>query len=364
MIRGISERLHRFPVPALLAGLGLGLILIQVIGLYDIMIGYVLIVASVVVALAMGKRVTLGPKWAWMPLGIIVGVVVVRAIVYSGEQAVYEMGFMGLLVAAYIAARVAGKEIFWAAAPVVVLVSFASIVYAGLNWATWPDEVSGLYNYNLVVAVLVLGTILSTWHRKWILVAVALPAIFLTGASEGIVVLVVVGALVLLRRDWNKRALVPIALTGCLIIGAFATGFGQLAYDRTAHIAQGATSEVEDATALTDRVDGYKLALEDIALLGHGYSPQDTATPDVSPTSIHNTPLRILYELGPIAMVAWVFVMVAGLVKTRWKYAFGAIMAFGLFDHLMWTWLAPFAWAIVGVSTLDNEGDSLFRKEG
>ncbi|GAH35940.1 unnamed protein product, partial [marine sediment metagenome] len=68
-------------------------------------------------------------------------------------------------------------------------------------------------------------------------------------------------------------------------------------------------------------------------------------------------------ELGPIAAIAWCVAMLVGLVKTRYKYAFAAIIAFSLFDHLMWTWLAPLPFVIAGVATVDNEGDFLFRKE-
>ena len=62
-------------------------------------------------------------------------------------------------------------------------------------------------------------------------------------------------------------------------------------------------------------------------------------------------------------MGAWLFIMFFGLVKTKWKYAFGVILALGIFDHMMWTWLAPLTFIILGVSTLEGEGDYLFRKE-
>jgi len=62
-------------------------------------------------------------------------------------------------------------------------------------------------------------------------------------------------------------------------------------------------------------------------------------------------------------MGAWLFLMFFGLVRTKWKYVFGVILALGMFDHMMWTWLAPLTLIILGVSTMDDESDHLFKKE-
>lgn len=350
-------------LPALLAGVGLALVLVQVIGYIDALIGYLFILASVVVGIATGKKFTLGPRWVVIPLGIIIGVIVARVAVYPGEQAVYELGFMGLMIASYISARICGRDIFWTIGPVVVILSLATITYAGINWSTWYDNENELYNYNLVVAVLIFGTILCSWKRKWLLATLALPSVFLTGASAGLLALATVGVIMILQRDWSRKVLVPLAITGILIVGAVSTGFAQLAYERTGHIVAGAVAGDEDANSMADRIDTYKLAVSEFTLLGHGYLPQLYSVPADDLRSIHNTPLRVFYELGPLAMGAWLFVMLFGIIKTRWKYAFGVILALGMFDHMMWTWLAPLTFIILGVSTMDDKRDYLFRKE-
>ena len=63
-------------LPALLAGVGLALIFSQSIGVTGRPVtGYVLIALSLLIALLLGKKITLGPKYMWIPLVVIVGVV-------------------------------------------------------------------------------------------------------------------------------------------------------------------------------------------------------------------------------------------------------------------------------------------------
>jgi len=347
-------------LPALLAGLGLFLVLLQVIIPLDTYIGYIflLMVFSILIALITKKKFTLGPLWMIIPIGIIVGIIALRVLVFPEGQANYSLGFVSLLVMSYLAARICGKDIFWAIGPTVIILSLAVIVYAGLNWSTWTVT----YNYNLVIAIMALGTILCPWKRKWLLVTLVLPSIFLTGASIGIVAIGVIVIIMILQRDWNKKALVPLALLGLLVIGAVSTGFAQTAYERAHNIVTESTNG--EGVTIGGRVEGYKFALQEFALLGHGYAPQRTAQPTSDIRSIHNTPLRIFYELGPLAMGAWLFMMLFGIIRTRWKYAYGVIIALGLFDHMMWTWLAPLTFIILGVSTMDDNGRSyLFRRE-
>ena len=64
---------------------------------------------------------------------------------------------------------------------------------------------------------------------------------------------------------------------------------------------------------------------------------------------------------GILAAIAWLWVSVWCLVKTRWKYAWLAILSLSVFDHFIWTQLAPVWWMVVGASTASSEPDLIFR---
>jgi len=75
-------------------------------------------------------------------------------------------------------------------------------------------------------------------------------------------------------------------------------------------------------------------------------------------------PLIIVDQIGPLAGLAWLWVTIACLVKTKWRYAFIAVIALSLFDHYIWTQAAPYWWVLVGVSTTSTiKSDLIFRRE-
>jgi len=343
-------------LPALFAITGVGLIAAQSLVFMDRLIAaYIFIALSLIVARLLGKKITLGPKWMYIPLLTIVGIVFLRAAIYSTSihsvtTGTFEIGFISLMFCGYLAGRVCGRDIFYLLPFVAIIL--ALFIYA--NAIIRPDNIMYNLDYNLLSATLILATVLTTWQRKWIIVAITLPAIFLTGASEGILALGIIFIMVLLRKDFTAKLWLPAGALSVVFLATFYTGTVDTIYARAYNI----ITETAETSGLSQRIDGYRYALQDIKYLGHSYNPTNTER-----DSIHNVPLRALYELGPIVAIAWCFAMLVGLFKTRYKYAFAAIIAFALFDHLMWTWLAPIPWLIAGVATVDKEGDLLFRKE-
>jgi len=82
--------------------------------------------------------------------------------------------------------------------------------------------------------------------------------------------------------------------------------------------------------------------------------------------TVHQVPIVIVQQLGwpgVVASLAWLWVVVWCLVKTRWKYAFTLILALSVFDHYVWSQLAPLFPALIGASTAANniETDLIFR---
>ena len=121
----------------------------------------------------------------------------------------------------------------------------------------------------------------------------------------------------------------------------------------------------------SESVDGQTIAVEanwdnrwsaitesfnDVKVFGHGYQPDN-----VKWQTIHNIPVRVLWELGVFGLLAWLGLIIYGLWKTSWKYAFIAVVAAGLFDHFMWTQLTPFFFALLGVSSWkQGESDKIY----
>jgi hypothetical protein len=66
---------------------------------------------------------------------------------------------------------------------------------------------------------------------------------------------------------------------------------------------------------------------------------------------------------GVLAGMAWLWVSIWCLVKTKWKYLFALIFALSVFDHFIWTQLNSIWWLAVGVSTApaNIKSDLLFR---
>jgi len=98
--------------------------------------------------------------------------------------------------------------------------------------------------------------------------------------------------------------------------------------------------------------------LKSTSILGHGYSLST-----VGGQIVHNIPLIIVHQIGPIAGLSWLFVTVYCAIKTKWKYAWIAVMAMCVFDHYLYTQFTPYWWVLIGVSTSSNiKNDLIFKK--
>jgi hypothetical protein len=111
--------------------------------------------------------------------------------------------------------------------------------------------------------------------------------------------------------------------------------------------------------ALFWRWTGWKRATQNISWLGHGYE-----LTEFNFYTVHNVPLIVADQIGPIAALAWLFTVVACLVKTRWKYLFVAVLALSMLDHLVWTMFAPWLPVMLGIATTYHSPIYLFKDAG
>ncbi len=326
------------------------------------------------------QKIDWGEKRIFIPLAIIVASMGISGFINEPSwQAKLSPLLMGTaLFALYLAARILGKDIFLAFIPFTII-GITSVVISGI---LSPGQITGgfITNYNAAAGYLVFGALVVQGKWQWVLVSLALIALFFVGALEGLFIASVLGIIVLTRRDWNKRLLIPVGvvviiLTGWIALGHLDSLWGKKNIDIVESWVTGETEITHEAVdaATTGRWINIVRRMSDIQPFGHGYwitmpkstyqglLPHSYSSPEEEP--VHNVPLVIVDQVGPLAGLAWLFVALFCLVRTRWKYVWIAILAMSVFDHYIWTQFAPYWWVLVGVSTVTTtKNDYIFRR--
>lgn len=360
-------------------------------------IGLALIIVSSFAVVARGK-IDWGPKWVWIPMLVIVVSMAARLLVDPTMKTLSGMLFGIAIFCVYLACRKLGQDVF-KPITVAVVIQAVSLVVIGLFIS--PGIKGGgiisypTHNYDIATGFLVFGTVLAVGRRQWIVASIAMVGLIFTGAEEAMLATAIIGIVILARRDWGRRLLVPIGIVVVTAIIVFGFGVGQSLYESNVYkmktlatgefvgrrITPGGDGVTYPREFYTDeegvsylvqydheweevldnalywRWTGWKKAVNDIAPLGHGYE-----VTEFNFYTVHNVPLIIVDQLGIAAALAWLFMLIMGLIKTKWKYAFVAVIALSLFDHYIWTQMAPFFPALLGVSTASTlKSDLIFR---
>ena len=312
------------------------------------------------------QKLNLGDKQIYIPLLIIVASMGLSGFI-NGESLGDKVSplFMGIaLFSAYVVSRSLGVSIFRMLIPFVVLGAIIAIVIGILN----PGIPSGglITNYCASAGFLIFGAVVNRGKWQWALIAVALIGLFFIGALEAVFILGILGIAVLVRRDFSKRFIIA---TSVLVsfIGLWALlGYLTPLYEGNQNLAVlfglfKGDSALDSATLTaltTGRWEVIVREMKNISFIGHGYSLST-----VGGQIVHNIPLIIVHQIGPIAGIAWLFIAVYCAIKTKWKYAWIAILAMGVFDHYIWTQFGALYWVLVGVSTSSTiKSDLIFRR--
>jgi len=311
----------------------------------------------------MVKQNGLGDKKIFIPLLIVVLAIGLSGVTAEGLIAKFVPLLMGLsLFSLYLVARILGNAIFLPLVVGAVIASFGVIVSFLHN----PGELTGGVvfeeNYDIVVGYVLLGVALFIHRYQWVLVSLALVAMFLSGSAEAVFALGVLGLVVLMRRDWGKKMAVSLSPAIVLVVIVFASGYGQVLYDFTVSIIRDffGTGFSKFTTVLGWRWYWITVAFAGLSPFGDGFNL--TA---FNIAIVHNVPLIIVQQLGypgVLAGITWLFVSIYCLLKTKYKYVWVLVLALSVFDHYIWTQLAPLWWAIIGVSTASQiKSDLIFR---
>jgi hypothetical protein len=321
------------------------------------------------------SRVGFGDKKITIPLIIIAVAISLSGIPEQGAAAKIAPAGVALgLLAAYFVSRTLGRNIF---VPLAVGAVVASVgIIACQIWL--PGVPTGGFifkgNYNIATGFILLGAVLFFRRGQWLLVLLGVIALFLSGSAEAVFTIGVVGLVVLCRRDWSRK--LGIIAGTCLLVGVifFGSGVGPQTYQRVswavAEVAPWLDIKAPDqyeplSAPFTGRLLVIEEAMSNIEPLGTGYDLTKCKPGQI----VHNVPLVIVQQLGwpgILAALAWLWVSIWCLVKTRLKYAWALILSLSTFDHFIWTQLAPVWWMVVGVSSIPNVigSDLLFRRLG
>lgn len=314
------------------------------------------------------KNLDFGPKWLWIPLVIIATSIALSGII-NGETVGSKfapLAFGTYLIGIYLSARILGEDLFAPFAFAVIIEAVSCVVIGIVDPGVRNGGIVSPWNYDMAAGLLVIGVLVSTVRHQWWLSAVALVGLFFTGAEEGWFAVGIITIILLIRKDWNKKLLIPALALAITIAICTPLGITQGIYGLTAHRVDAASSAVstpdtEEREQLLEEATGYRWLthwrISPIKPFGYGYTI--TEFYEGIP---HMMPLVITEQVGPVAMLAWLFILVLCLIKSRWKYAWLGIGALSVFDHYLWTQVAPWFWALAGASTVSYRNDLIFRR--
>lgn len=364
-----------------------------------------IIMASAVYLLGLKKgEIDLGSKWLWIPLVVIVLSMIARPF-YAlvtwdsawGMKVEWAGAAYGMaLFALYLASRKLGTEIFKPFIAGVIIASVSCVAFGVINLGVKTGGIVSVSNYDMATGLLVFGVIVSSLQSRWWLSAIAIVGLFFTGADEAIFAVVVLVLVVLVKRDWSRKLLLPVGALALTLIVCTSLGITQQLYFPTAQKVAAVKEVVEETEVgkiidkvvpdiITDRIETYKPKIANDGSISEADLWLDKATsnrwltywklPEVKPLGygyninsfypgiIHNVPLIIVHQIGIVGAVAWAFATGYLLFRTRWKYAWIGVLSLCVFDHFIWTQAAPWFWVLAGVSSAGNiKADYIFKE--
>jgi len=351
------------------------------------------------------RRLSLGDKKVWIPMAVIAFSISTSGFVQllmGGSElphALASLAFGIILFALYVMSRSIGEAMFSPFMVAVIIVAISCVIYSIYKEGRSGGILSPT-NYDIATGFLIFGTVVSAVRHQWWLLSIALFGLAFTGAEEALVCVALLSVVCLLRHDWGRKMVLPVAIVVIGLAVGFGTGLakpyyqaaqlkverfvmlvngesfdytiswdspGEPYYPRTFYTTENNIQylvhyEYEWEEALDSitfwRWTQYKHMVQTFTPLGHGYEMNV-----FNYYFAHNVPMIIAQQVGIVAALAWIWVVVYCLIRTKWKYAFVAIIGLSLIDHFIWTQVAPWWWVLVGVATVsDRKSDLVFRE--
>ena len=305
-----------------------------------------------------------GSWWLFIPLGVIGISALIHAI---AGRTLYDL--MGLLVVVmcygiYLLARSLRDRFPQALAIMSALGSVSIIISRVINpYSSWNGYRPGLFGiYHITCFVILVGIIVAPPRTRTVLLLIGIPAMIMSSSEEGIACLVVLGVVALLKRDWNRRAVAGVVAMGVIVAILLFSGWFQAVYPRL-----NADRVSLNADTIThERWVAYQDFYASAPILtGGGWEWNSVGSQEATSLNwppkwqtIHNAPLRVIGHFGIMAGLAWLFVMSYGLWRyrrTKYAYLFVTILVFSMVDHMLWSYMPVWPWALLGLVYIRKE---------
>ena len=311
------------------------------------------------------RRIGLGPAYIWIPLAVISGSAVARIFIQYDAQTLAGAIFMVSMFGLYVVSRIYGEKALNLFMPIVIIGAISIVVQF---FVTGQPKNPGLFsNYAVAAQFLVFGWLVSPQKHQWWLSAIVIMGLLLSGAEEGLFYIAILGAVIIIRRDWSRRILLPVGVVVLILTGGLITGHIQ--DSRAVSMIKDTYRAITDKTLTQGERDALLNEATNLRWL-HGWRLHRPVQPlgyGVTPTYHyedipHNIALLIIDQLGPAAMIAWFAAIIGGIRKTKWKYGFLSLILFGMFQPFVWTMMAPYMWAMAGSATMAKGSSYIFKE--
>lgn len=299
-----------------------------------------------VVTLVLLKGFSLGSKFIWIPLAVICGFIALNSIIYSRLE---NFAFAFIIFGVYLTSRKLGDKLFYSFAPFVVLEAVSLVIIGLNNPGMQQGGMLSTGNYDIATGFLLFGSLMYPGKHRWVLLVLSGIGIWFTGAFEAPVILAVVAIGIFVKKDFGRKLYIIIAAVVLVALMSFALDIPQKLWIHWGQRITGdmvINDEILYGNAMSGRFDVYKQSLSELKLFGNGYEANV-----FTGRTVHNVPLIIVDQIGVIPALAWLFLTVFLLFKTRYKYAMLMIIGASLLDHYTWTQAALWYPAVAGVAS-------------
>lgn len=325
------------------------------------------------------------PLWVTIPIVIIAITLLARITIERTTESMAEFGFILSFIMIYLIARQYGKVILYPIVWFALIEAVSILAYVLLvgSWHTDDMTTGGLVsatNYDLAIGIMAIGLGASLFviqtRRNLLLYGIALiVAMFLTGSPETIVVLGILATWLIIfhRRQLLNivqantsiiKTIAAVLIVACIawiMVGGMSNTVGRIEHVLT-NTADASSGEYPDYGE--GRFPAYKRALTTIEPFGHGFDlhhyvvdgngkPLETYNdPAKAGVIAHNVPLVIVEQIGPLAAIAWIVTSIYCFIisSKRMRIMWVIVGALCIFDHFLWTTIAPFWWLLVGLT--------------
>ena len=296
------------------------------------------------------------PRWIWV-LWLVIFLSALGHLAY-GRTLTDVMGVLltVLLLGAYLLSRTISTELRVRLAWLAILGSAGIIINRTYDTTTFMPGFLGVFHY--AALTLLIGLVLAPRNMRFWTALFVLPALLVSGSEEGLVSLVLIGLYCLLTHKITRQILVPLGATCLIAVPLFTTGWLEEVYpkldsERLQHNMQ---------TLSHGRWDAYvDLATKPgVWILGQGWywvnvpSAEAERWSETHPgvqlwQTAHNAPMRVAAQFGILAALSWLFLILAGLWKSKYKTVFLIILCFAFMDYLLWAGAIAWPFVLLGV---------------